>query len=124
MARGFSLVETIFCAFVLSFVFVALFEVIPSALLSIKRSEQATGAAKVMQSDIEQCRSAEFGSLASAPLPDVTLNGTVFHQQLAVAMLAPRLKDVQITVSWTDAGTERAKGRQTTAHLLICQVER
>jgi uncharacterized protein (TIGR02598 family) len=63
--RGFSLVETIFAASILSIVLMVLFNLYPSSLLAVKRAEHRLEATTLAQSVLEKKRTRPFGELNS-----------------------------------------------------------
>lgn len=61
--RGFTLIETIFATFIISVVIVAIFDLFPSSMVAIKRSEMQIEANDIAQSVLEDMRAVPFDSL-------------------------------------------------------------
>lgn len=68
--RGFSLIETIFAASILSLVMMVLFNLYPSSLLAVRRAEHRLEATTLAQSILETKRAEPFSVLA-AKTPDL-----------------------------------------------------
>lgn len=74
MRRGFSLIETIFAASILSIVLMVLFNLYPSSLLAVRRAEHRLEATTLAQSILEAKRALPFSQLATlAPNTDYAL---------------------------------------------------
>jgi len=65
MRRGFSLIETIFAASILSIVIMVLFNLYPSSLLAVRRAEHRLEATTLAQSILESKRAMPFSQLTS-----------------------------------------------------------
>lgn len=63
MRRGFSLIETIFAASILSIVLMVLFNLYPSSLLAVRRAEHRLEATTLAQSILESKRAMPFSQL-------------------------------------------------------------
>ena len=122
--RGFTLVETMVSAFLISVAFIGLFAIVPSSMLALKRSALQTVAWELAQSKVEHYRAAAFTHLPSgdSDLPAASIGGTSYNIHLQVTPLADRLKNVQITISWIDPGRGKDNIRQMVADSLICQI--
>lgn len=66
MRRGFTLIETIFSAFIISLVIITIFNLYPSSMVAIKRSEMQIEANAIAQSLLEEMRSVRFSDLLAA----------------------------------------------------------
>jgi uncharacterized protein (TIGR02598 family) len=120
--RGLSLLEVVFTASLLAIVVMVLMNVIPTAMLSVRKSEHRVVAQTVAQAVVDECRAAPFSRLlndqsvsAATPgaLGDILRrcrqegnDHVVFEPRLVVGTVsgtaAPRdtLCQLQVTVSW------------------------
>jgi Tfp pilus assembly protein PilV len=120
--RGLSLLEVVFTASLLAVVLMVLMNVIPTAMLSVRKSEHRVLAQTVAQAVVDECRAAPFSRLVSnqsvntstaGPLGDMLRRckqeGTdhvVFEPRLVLSTVpgttVPRdsLCQVDVTVSW------------------------
>lgn len=121
--RALSLVEVIFTVSVLALVFMVLLNVLPTSILSVRKSEHRLTAGSVAQAVLDECRSAPFeyweadnsyDTASPAPVGPLlqrcrrTLaDGVVFEPKMQVGPVtgsgAPRatLAQIRVTVVWT-----------------------
>ena len=106
--RGLTLVEMILAVFLLSEVMMMLFNLYPSSLASVARSDQTVQADLIAQSLLDNAQANPFASLTagySQDLPAQTLNGTSYSPHMDVLTVASRdpslLLSLRVTVSWS-----------------------
>ena len=58
--RGYSLIETIFACFILSAIVLALFELFPGSLLTMRRASKTIEAGNVAEAALDKLRSAGY----------------------------------------------------------------
>lgn len=108
MSRGFSLLETILAAFIISLVTMAVFNIFPTSAMAVKRGEMQLVADSIAQREMEQLRVVPFDSLNLGPGPAVapeTIQGTTFTTSISLVAQPPSdpdvLKVVRVEVSWS-----------------------
>lgn len=120
--RGLSLLEVVFTASLLAVVLMILMNIIPTAMLSVRKSEHRVVAQTVAQAVLDECRAAPFSRLVSnqslntaspGPLGDLLRrckqegnDHVVFEPRLVVSSVSgttvPRdsLCQLEVTVTW------------------------
>lgn len=105
-ARGLSLVETIFAAFILGLTGMALLSVLPTSVMAEKRAQNRIMAEAIALSALEEARVGSFAGLTPGTSPETerTLNETTFKIVRVVTDESARLKSVRMQVRWDEAG--------------------
>lgn len=117
---GFSLVETIVVASLLSTILLFAMGLIPSFKLSNKRASTEFQASTIAQSTLEAARSANFPSIADSSRT-VVVNGITFQEETKVTPSPTGLaKTVRVTVKWAWRGGQHELFRES----VICRVPR
>ena len=122
---GLSLTEVIFAASILGLVMMVLFNLYPTAILSVKVAEHKLKAANLAQSILEEKKSGKFSDLYNPPpLTDVKGNDGVIYHPSYVAFDVPganpaNLKGIRATVTWK----ERIRDYSISQELYICKVQ-
>jgi prepilin-type N-terminal cleavage/methylation domain-containing protein len=106
--KGFSLIESIVVAGVLSLIVIFTLAVIPSFKMSNRRANMELQAGSLAQSALEQLRTLPFGSAASTAFEDVTDDGITYHRQVQVSDIIVAATTgreishrVRVVVSWS-----------------------
>ena len=112
-----SLLETVMGLTLVLLVFVTGINLIPLSLRARRSAEQKLLAGNLAQSTLEEQSGRDFTQVQSTSLPDVTLQGTLFHVQLRVDEPKPIVKRLTVEVRWDPNGN---LSRQTS----ICRLPR
>lgn len=128
--RGFTLVETIFSALVISLVILAIMNLYPSAMVAIKRSEGRIQANLVAQSVLERMRTVKFEDLspgyvppAGPPFDPVSLDGVTYTPTVEVYDPDPAVGHdftmaIRARVGWEVRGQQYEVVQETWVHAL------
>jgi len=135
--RGFSIIETIFAASILSIVIMVLFNLYPSSLLAVKRAEHRLEATTLVQSILEEKRAGPFTAL-TALSPETYYNITPPPAGEDGVQLKPKFKvflvpntesawppkrivGLQVVVEWRETKKRQEK---LVGELWICDVKK
>lgn len=86
----------------------SLFRLMSSAYLAFAVGEQKLTAGALAQSLLEEQRSGDFDTLATADLANVTVGNTTYTRRVEVTPQGPLLKQVRTVVTWD---SRRGKGK-------------
>lgn len=118
-SRGFSLVETILAAFILSLITMAVFNIFPSSVMAVKRGEMELEADSIAAQILEEHRARPFEELVlagPAPLAPLTLGGTKFEPFLQIDDVPgcsdQHLRAVRVEVRWSHSGKSYSLARE------------
>jgi Tfp pilus assembly protein PilV len=118
-----NLPEVVIAAFLLSMTLLSILEIMPGAILGEKRTQQRIVADSLGQAVLETARSTGFAQLQTTTLPDQPVDGTVYHLSETVTSLGTYLKQVDVTVSYTEPGAwTNSRTRTYNWRTLVCNV--
>ena len=126
--RGFTLIETIFSSLIISLVVLTIFNLFPSSMTAIKRSETEIQAGNLAQSQLEGLRTLDYDGLtalrSSPPSGNVDIDGTTYNFVVAIADVSSpvsdpnRIQSVSVTVTWTLRNRDYEIIRETWMHAI------
>lgn len=106
--RGFQLIEVIIAGFIFFLVSIFLLNLLPSSQWAVAKAEMRLTAENLAHSKLEELRTGPFSALALGPhtAPVHQQHGVDFETSFEVRVLADAdpdlVKDVEVTVRWTD----------------------
>ena len=125
-SRGLTLVELIVSISLLALVVMFVLELVPTSMLSLRRSEGRLVGETIAEGELEREASAAFVHLTAGSqkqLPDQTVGSLTYHlktQTLRAGSENPnRLLTLKVTVTWTEQGTTRTAVRERWASVAI-----
>lgn len=125
LRRGFSLIETIFASLIIALVVLTIFNLFPSAMVAVKRSETQVQAEVLAQSLLEQMRIRPIQQLRdSIPLGPITatvrIDGTDYSHTTTITNLSSPpeelLISVKVTVDWRVRNNDYQEIRESWVH--------
>lgn len=127
LRRGFSLIETIFSSLVIALVVLTVFNLFPSAMVAVKRSETQVQADLLAQSLIDQMKIRPINQLRDlitlgAQTNTVRIDGTDFTHTVEVSNLSTPpeelLLSVHVTVDWRLRNKDYTVERESWVHAI------
>ncbi len=108
MNRGFSLMELIFTATLLSVIILAFFNLLPSSIMAIRHAEHRIEATAFADSILEEKRSSPFSKIEETPaIPPFSGNDSTSYTYVYEPLYSPgadanHLKGMKVTVTWRE----------------------
>lgn len=125
LAKGFTLVETIFSTLFISLTVLAIVNLFPGAYMSVKKSETRLQSDMIAQSILEDMRCLNFQSLTPGNEPTydpVTLDGIEYTPTVSVQNLAGMdptvVKGVSVEITYRVGTLEQKNLHETYLHSL------
>lgn len=119
---GFTLVETIISCLIVSLTIIFIFNLFPTSMAAIKRSETEIQASNLAQSLLEQMRAQGFANLSALPAATVPIDNTNYQYVTTVGPVpgtdARFLKRASVTIRWKARHTEQTMTREVWVHSL------
>lgn len=122
ISRGVTLAESILAVFLLSLIVLLIFNLYPTAMVSLRGSGQNLQANDVADSVMDEYQEKRFTSLVAGPptvLPKRPGRGTEFTPTVEIFEVnrpnvdKDRIKGIRVTVTWVDHGQTKKLVRET-----------
>ncbi|MHB2020019.1 MAG: type IV pilus modification PilV family protein [Candidatus Xenobia bacterium] len=106
MRRGFNLIEVMVASFILSLIFLALLDLLPTSLLSLKHAEKQMAADTIGASVLDEMRDVPFAQITPGPLPpDRVVDDVSYH----VFLQTQPVNTLVVRVSWQEHDTIKSQ---------------